>query len=252
MRLTLAALVSRENYFEEWQRSIHSLDIPREDTEVCLLVDGTEEFKDKVENAFQDWRKVTVEHSGEEPVEHSDLMGRRNRIAALMNRLAEQAGFSTYTMIVEDDTLVPRNAFNRLHQRMARGVGYVSGVEVGRWGIPYIGAWKMDDIVHPNKIWSLEYKEAGYQEIDAGGLYCCLVRTRDFKEATFETKDFGPDFHFVHDLRKYGYKAYCDWSTKCVHLSGSARLEVTPKVVSVPFQLRKGKMTQGKISYRSV
>lgn len=124
---------------------------------------------------------------------------------------------------IEDDGILPPDALQRLIKVIDTKpfVGMVTGVELGRWGVPYVGAWRVDDVFNPRKIQSLEFNpEPVVEEIDGCGLYCCLIRADMYKQHEFFTNNgLGPDVNLGIFLRQKGFKNYIDWGIHVTHLT---------------------------------
>lgn len=96
------------------------------------------------------------------------------------------------------------------------------GVELGRWGVPYVGAWKADDVYDIKQLVSIDNqpKETPPQNIDAGGLYCALIRTDLYKQHNFNSDNgLGPDVNLGLELRQLGYENFIHWNVRCKHLN---------------------------------
>jgi hypothetical protein len=59
---------------------------------------------------------------------------------------------------------------------------FIEGVELGRWGVPYVGAWRADDVYEPTKFESAMPQEGptagSVEEIDAGGSTATSLRRK--------------------------------------------------------------------------
>jgi hypothetical protein len=126
-----------------------------------------------------------------------------------------------YVFGIEDDTIVPPFALKRLLRgyESKPNAGFIQGVEIGRWGVNYIGAWQVDNIYDTKKFTSLPLGD-GLQEIDAGGFYCFLTKyeyyvNHDFKP--YENNVLGPDIDYGIAMRQQGMRNYTDWTVKCKH-----------------------------------
>lgn len=98
----------------------------------------------------------------------------------------------------------------------------VTGVELGRWGLPYVGAWRVDNINDTNSISSAPSRTADgvVEEIDASGLYCALIRSDMYQKHQFYYNNgLGPDVNLGLFLRRNGFKNYIDWSIHVTHLT---------------------------------
>lgn len=149
---------------------------------------------------------------------------RRWHIVSIHNQIRELIEDCDWIFSIEDDGVLPENALAELISTVQsqEDVGMVTGVELGRWGVPYVGAWRVDDIFETKKITSLENKTADpiVEEIDACGLYCALIRADAYKEHEFFTRNgLGPDVNLGLSLRQKGYKNYINWAIPVTHLT---------------------------------
>ena len=121
---------------------------------------------------------------------------------------------------LEDDGILPPHAIERLISvATEKHACLVSGVELGRWGLPYVGAWKADDCKNPQKITSMKRGDS-VEEIDASGLYCMLVHLIHYMRHHFHCDNgLGPDVNFGLDFKSRGGKSYIDWGVKVTHLT---------------------------------
>lgn len=158
---------------------------------------------------------------------------RRQNISNLHNSFQDLIGHAMYGLSpeeffkyrwvfsFEDDGVLPPNAIERLHKIAEKNdAGLVSGVELGRWGLPYVGAWEADNCENPQRVTSLKSKASSVDEIDASGLYCALVRLHSYMKHQFRCDNgLGPDVNLGLFLRNKGFKNYIDWSVKVTHLT---------------------------------
>lgn len=150
---------------------------------------------------------------------------RRWHIVNIHNQIRELIVDCDWIFSIEDDGILPPDALHRLLKvvRDKEDVGMVTGVELGRWGVPYVGAWRIDDVLYPKKLSSLESRASEtpfVEEIDACGLYCALIRADSYKQHFFDTKNgLGPDVNLGVFLRQQGYKNYIDWGIHVTHLT---------------------------------
>lgn len=196
---------------------------------------------------------ILVLNFGDSP--GKDIDSRRYRISAIHNVAKQYVNVNSngnsngnnYVFSIEDDTVYPYDALTKMltifedYQEYSQ-CGFVQGVQVGRHNTPYIGAWQADDTNRPKRITSAmpDVTKAQIEEIDAGGLYCCLFRAEDYMQHHFEpydkqgTNGLSCDVNFGLWLRNKGYKCYMDWSIECDHIGerGSVNLgNTTPKQV---------------------
>lgn len=156
------------------------------------------------------------------------IADRRKNIVNIHNQIREIVADCDWVFSIEDDGILPADALSKLVANInvfhhhAIDVGMITGVELGRWGFPYVGAWKVDDINDPHKIVSLDNKTSSnaIEEIDGCGLYCALIRADLYKTHKFYTNNgVGPDVNLGLYLRQQGYKNYIDWSVHVTHLT---------------------------------
>ncbi len=223
---TILLLVSRDDFLQRVLTSIELLECDHTRTNILCIVDGPPELYVKARNIVSDMKyntRLTVTTNQHSAPPRMDIPTRRQRIADAHNQarglIAHEHG---YIFSVEDDTIVPRLALKRLLAVAGenRAFGMAEGVELGRWGVPYVGAWRVNDIYDVNEIKSIEYKDrnAGYEEIDAGGLYCALIRADLYKLHEFHAKNgLGPDVNFGIELRQLGFQNFIHWGVHCKH-----------------------------------
>lgn len=159
------------------------------------------------------------------------VFARRDRIRDMLNDLKDtirkkQMDKHEFVFIVEDDTMIEAGALQRLvadyRELTAAGVpiGLVQGAQVGRHGIRMIGAWRMNDLENPTTMSTIPYnRNALFEKIDGGGLYCLLTPMKLFLEHTFywTAECFSVDVTYGIELRKKGYTNIIDWSVVAGH-----------------------------------
>jgi hypothetical protein len=189
-----------------------------------------------------------------------NVMDRRKRIAAHHNQAKDLIEHDTgYVFSVEDDTTFGRQALNQLRKIAIshRAFGMVEGVELGRWGIPYVGAWKADDIYDPKLLTSVLNKygpnmDTMSENIDAGGLYCALIKADLYKLHTFTSANgLGPDVNLGLELRQLGYENFIAWNVPCTHHFSKNGVEqkLTPDTASREVHLVKESDKKWRVAY---
>lgn len=225
MIITIVLTVSRDEYLTDVLSALELMDCDPTYTNLLCVVDGDNKLYVKVRNLIQTTKfneRLTIRYPEIKPVKRFDTIARRKRITKIHNFAKSNIGITDYVFLTEDDTVVPRDALNKLIPiiRDTPGCVYVEGVEVGRWGTLYIGAWRFDDVYNPNKTTSLPYKQSGIEAIDAGGLYCALMDAKIYKEHDFHTyQSLGPDISMGLRLRQDGYTNMIDYSVVCKHIN---------------------------------
>jgi glycosyltransferase involved in cell wall biosynthesis len=156
---------------------------------------------------------------------------RREHIASIHNQARQLIADADWVFSIEDDGVLPNDALQRLVRvsEARPNAGIISGVELGRWGVPYVGAWRVDNIMQPSQVMSMENHvgEDYVDEIDACGLYCALIRADKYKEHEFDAKNgLGPDVNLALYLRQSGYQNYIAWAIPVTHLTNNHGIEM--------------------------
>lgn len=205
----------------------------RANTRLVLYVDTGNPTILDICNQYKQYQgnfeEIVVEKSGNETVPHFKISRRRDRIAQGKEDCKKFIGDADYVMGIEDDCRIPKDAMQRLLGHIQKkDVGFVQGVQVGRWYTKYIGAWKFDNLYNPSRIYSLPYRDAWskwlpkhLEDIDGGGFYCYMTKASLYKDADYKWKDpLGPDVWYGVGLRKKGYKCLMDWGLVIGHDTG--------------------------------
>lgn len=246
---TLVLPISRMDYLRPVFNCLKMLRKP-DDTELIIIIDGSEELQKAVDRRLDslDYKKIQVINFGDKPGE--DINTRRFRISEIHNTLRHFIpNYCDYVFSIEDDTVYPMNTLTKMINTMEQyeDCAFVEGAELGRHKTKYVGGWVADDIAHPLWIASVLPTD-GIEPIDAGGLYCALIKADCYKTHNFEPFDkegkngLGCDLNFGLWLRNQGYECLIDWSIQCDHIGdkGSVNLGNT-KPVTVVFEKRFGK-----------
>jgi GT2 family glycosyltransferase len=233
--------VSREQHLLRVFASLEVLECDRERTGLLIYVDGDEALYVVAANLvdqskFADRQCIRGDIPG--PRREFSINTRRRRIAAIHNSTRKLIKPCDYVFLIEDDGILGPDALSRLlaDYQAHPYAGFIEGVELGRWGIPHVGAWRADDVYDMKRLESAMpvrpelLNDAGraigrvpdhmVQEIDAGGLYACLTRYRHYVDHEFRpyrSCTFGPDVDWGIALRQQGYKNYLDWSVAIEH-----------------------------------
>jgi hypothetical protein len=110
------------------------------------------------------WRVRSLPHSSQPgrtiQVPRADVQGdilgprrefsintRRRRIAAIHNELRKLIKACEYVFLIEDDGVLPADSLSRLlsDYQAHPYAGLIEDVELGRWNLPYVGAWRADN-----------------------------------------------------------------------------------------------------------
>lgn len=230
MKITTILPVSRIKYLDRVIDSLLNQTV--EIDNLIVIFDGPDSSFLHVRNKIAE---LYIENKLCVPSEYNrqafTIAERRLHIVRIHNQIRELLGDCDYVFSVEDDGILPENALEELIkvQKAHSDLGLVTGVELGRWGIPYVGAWRVDDIENPQVVTSMENKTADpiIEEIDACGLYCALIRADLYKEHTFFTNNgLGPDVNLGLFMRQKGYKNYINWAIPVTHLTDRMNKEI--------------------------
>lgn len=260
---TIVLLVSRAEYLEKVISRIEMLECNHIEVNFLCIVDGNELLYVHTRNLVNDTKfneRLTVRLDYPGSTTRLDIPSRRRRIAAAHNQAKDLIQHTNgYIFSVEDDTLIGVSSLNKLMKVAINHPAFamVEGVELGRWGVPYVGAWKVDNIYEPETITSIENKytiteDLPEENIDAGGLYCALIRADLYKQHTFTSENgLGPDVNFGLELRQLGYENFIVWTVPCTHLTNvlGKEMSITPTEESKIVTLTKVDDTKWRTSY---
>jgi hypothetical protein len=253
---TIILPISRNQHLLKVFASLELLECDRERTGLLVCVDGESELYLTVRNLVEQskfTKRLSVQ--GNIPGERREfsINTRRRRISAIHNEVRKLIKPCEYVFLIEDDGVLPPDALSRLlADYMAHPyAGFIEGVELGRWGIPHVGAWRADDVYDMKRLESAmparpellndatraigRIPDQVVEEVDAGGLYATLTRYRhyvDHKFQPYEACAFGPDLEWGIWLRQQGYRNYIDWSVAVEHCQADGT-SVHPRSTSI-------------------
>lgn len=234
MELTIILPISRPDYLPRIFAQLELLDCDRAQTNLFTYVDGGQALFEKARNLTVQSKfaqRLCWFRSKGQPSD-SSVRRRRERIADIHNEIQEKIGEASYVLLIEDDTLIPLNTIQKLTASygLYPHAGFVSGVQVGRWGFQMLGGWRTNDPYEPTIITSIPpIEKPELIEVDAAGLYCCMMRKSIYLRhefAPFETI-LGPDVNLGLFLRREGFKNYMDTSIQCAHLTKKGEIKVS-------------------------
>lgn len=231
MKITTILPVSRTQYID---RVIESLINQTYIVEHLIVIfDGSnEEFIELRNKLVSSFRGNLLCVKSNNKGRGLSIRERRNNIANIHNQLKEMIVDTDWVFSVEDDGIIPNDALEKLVKAVSQhsDVGMITGVELGRWGIQYVGAWTVDDVHDTKLISSVDNKTSEadlIENIDACGLYCALIRADYYKKHNFFADNgIGPDVNLGLFLRQQGLLNYIDWSIHVTHLTNRGGLEM--------------------------
>ena len=240
MTITTILPVSRTKYLDRVLESL--LKQTHKPNNLIAIFDGSDEDFVAVRNKILELdfeQKLCVKSTNSGP--GATIAERRINISNIHNQIAEILPSAqelvpedyepSWVFSIEDDGILPPNALERLVAiaESKPDAGMITGVELGRWGSFYVGAWRTDDVFKPRAVTSLESKTKNptIDEIDACGLYCALIRADYYvQHRFFSSNGLGPDVNLGLFLRQQGFKNYIDWSVHVTHLTSFQNLEI--------------------------
>lgn len=239
--ITIVVPISRSDYLARFFIRLEMLDCDSEKTNLLCYVDGPLELFQKVRNytVNSKFKNKLCVYRKKGIASVSSVHRRRQRISDIHNEIKELINDCDYIFLTEDDTLFPMDTLKKLYKTALnkKYFGFISGVELGRWGYEHIGAWKLDNVYDPNQITSIKLGK-GIEEIDAAGLYCCLTTKENYMKNFFKPFEniLGPDFDFGINLRKQGLLNFIDHSIHCEHLNLKGSVTVlNSKIIQIRF-----------------
>lgn len=230
MKITTILPVSRIQYLDRVLESLENQTL--KPNNLLVIYDGADssflEVRNKVAELNYDMKLCVPSVNNRIAMTISE---RRIHIVNIHNQIREILGDCDWVFSIEDDGILPPDALERLVNTIEtkEDVGMVTGVELGRWGVPYVGAWRVDDPFNTKKITSMENKvnQELVEEIDGCGLYCALIRAESYKQHTFFTNNgIGPDVNLGLFLRQQGFNNYINWMIPVTHLTNTRGQEL--------------------------
>lgn len=225
--ITIFCAFTRQWCVDTWLDNLTNVSHDPTLTNLCIIVDGDQSL---IANTIQKYaeakgyRSFHVKINADWHPNETRLAIRRMRIADVKNQskdlIAKTDG--EYIISLEDDTVFDRlKSFDRLLQPLLEDptIGFVEGVQMGRWGANMIGAWDANAVKDPTEIKTLLPK-SGYEDITAGGWYGYATRRGLYMNCEYYTSSaqpWGPDVNFGFWLRERGYKCVVDWDTVFGH-----------------------------------
>lgn len=220
--ITIFCAFTRRWAIDDWLINLAGVEHDPALTNLCAIVDGDEPYIEKALTRYavdKGYRSFHIKvNAGWHPNE-INLKIRRQRVAEVHEQAKDLIAKCDGDIVIglEDDTWIDRlENFERLIVPLAgENVGFVEGVQMGRWGANMIGAWLADDDNNPKRVETLLPGE-GYQLITGGGWYGYATHRQLFLDAPYyasPSHPWGPDVEFGFWLRRHNYVCLIDWQT---------------------------------------
>lgn len=225
--ITIFCAFTRRWAVDDWLTNLAKIEHDPALTNLAIIVDADEPYIANMCKKFAEdrgYRSFHVKVNSNWLPNEVRLAIRRMRVADVHNQSKDLIALTDGEIIIglEDDTVTDRMpSFMRLIQPLLddEQVGFVEGVQMGRWGAKMIGAWQADDPHNPKQIKTLLPGE-GYEDITGGGWYGYATRRALYLNCEYYTSSaqpWGPDVNFGFWLKQRGYKCLIDWQTVFGH-----------------------------------
>jgi len=230
-KVTIVLPISRVEYLAQVFAYLELMDCDAGNTNIITIVDGDTALYIDARNRTEQSKfaeRLCIQYEDLTQESKTSILGRRLRISDIHNQVKKHIGKCDYVLGIEDDTLIPKSTVTRLLQdfTLFPHAGFITGLELGRWGITYAGAWLADDLYNPQLLATIPQpdKETAIQEIDAAGFYCFMTTRENYVTHLFQPYDnnaLGPDVNFGMELRRLGFMNYIDFRVNCIHRNGN-------------------------------
>lgn len=235
---------------ERFLENLQAQNYPKRLINLCVIVDiddpriaaDLEKFVTYWEKCEQPYRSFHIKLNTDWHPNEVHLSIRRMRIADVHNQSKWLVGKTDGDIVIglEDDTVFDDpETFNRLLKPFGKweGCAFVQGVQCGRHGTYYIGAWRCDDpqaVKHIETCLPPEGKWEGVEAIDAGGMYGYATPKELYLQHDYHSSSGAPyavDVNYGLWLRQMGYVCLIDWGLLFGHNSHNVILRPDDKVL---------------------
>lgn len=241
--VTIILPVSRPDYLKRIFAQLELMACDATKTNLFVYVDGNLQL-------FEIARNLTVQSKFNQKLcvfrrkgipDIASVVKRRQRISDIHNEIKEYVNKCEYVFLIEDDTLIPTNTFEKMQKNYVQKphAGLITGVQINRWGFNTTGIWHVDNPYDIKEIKSLvppvntmqklfTEQPKTFQEIDAAGFYCMFTSWELYQSVSHKpfAPILGPDVNYGIELRTKGYKNYVDWSINTIHLTKKGEIKV--------------------------
>jgi hypothetical protein len=228
--ITIFCPFTRRWAVDDWLKDLQAVEHDPALINLCFIVDGEEPYIYKTLERFgkeRGYLSLHMKHNVGWYPNETRLSIRRQRVAEIHEQAKDLIAQCTGDIVIglEDDTRFDRMPnFSRLIDPLNGTVGFVEGVQMGRWGAAMIGAWRADDIHNPKHIETLmppdpndqDATRTGYEDITGGGWYGYATLKSLFLQAPYfasPSLPWGPDVNFGFWVKQQGFDCLIDWQT---------------------------------------
>lgn len=240
--ITVICPFTRSWAVDRWVENLESTNLDKERTNLCFIIDCDEPRILRSLKQLQGYRSFHYIMNRDNQPNEVRIAVRRERIATVMNQFKELIEKTDGEIIIglEDDTVFEGTDFSRLYKmvELDEEVGFVEGVQCGRWGVKMVGVWKLDSVKEPRRIETLLPSE-GYEEIDGGGYFGFATKRELFLEHDHKWSGevYGPDVAYGVALRQKGYRCFVDWETVFDHNDHNVLIRADENVTKIVYNL---------------
>lgn len=232
---------------DRWIENLASLNLAPENTSLAVIIDTDEPIilhKLKQFAETNKWKKFVYKMNSDWHPNEVRIAVRRLRIADVKTQskdlIAQCEG--EYILSFEDDTVFDGLDWHRLIDPLTRKndrIGFVQGIQCGRWGVKMIGAWELDDAINPTRaITILPHPEFGYVPITAGGWYGYATIRELYLNCEYYTSSsqpWGPDVNYGLWINQRGYLSLVDHNSVFGHNDHNVILYPDENITTIEF-----------------
>lgn len=229
--LTIFCPFTRRWAVDRWLENLAAVEHDPKLVNLCFIIDTDEPYIAMALNRFAEergYRSIQIRMNEEWSPNEVRLSIRRQRVADIHNQSKELIRRTDGELIIglEDDTVFDRlKSFDQLIDPILidDSVGFVEGVQMGRWSVNMIGAWLADDPVNTQQIETLLPPNDifwGEQPISGGGFYGYATQRELYLNHDYywsSGQPWGPDVNYGLWLNSLHYKCLIDWSVVFGH-----------------------------------
>lgn len=249
--ITVFAPITRYWALERFLDNLQAQNYPKSLINLCFIIDIDDarihadinrmaEYWEKCERPY---RSLHVKMNTDWHPDEVHLSIRRVRIADVHNQSKWLIGKTDgeYVIGLEDDTVFEDpETFSRLLEPLSwkhQNIAFVQGVQVGRHGTYYVGAWRVDDptrVMHAQTVLPKDGKWDGHENIDAGGMFGYATPKDLYMAHDYFSSSGAPyavDVNYGLWLRNIGYNCLIDWGLLFGHNSHNVILRPDDQVL---------------------
>jgi hypothetical protein len=239
--VTIVLPISRPDFLKRIFAQLEFLACDANSTNLVTIVDGNQQLVDMASALTEasKFKQKICRARGKGIPSSGGIRQRRNRIAVIHNEIRAIIKNipSDYVFSLEDDTLFPTNTLERLlaGYRKYPHAGFITGMQLGRWGFAAVGVWYADDVYDTDQLTSLRMDtvpndifSSDVIRCDAAGLYGCLIKKEWYDKHEFAAwmdGAMGPDINMGLAFRREGLLNYVDTSLRFTHLAKPENIE---------------------------